>query len=155
MQTQILTLNQNTLGHILDTISHAEMDGTIQVTVEDKKKDRSSAQNRLSHKWYSVIGKQTFESEKEVKNYCKLTFGIPIMIRDIEGFVGMWNIQTEKMTYEQEKWSMKFMKLTSLLDVHQMSEYLDQMKLHYEQQGIMLPTKDDLFFEAMGYTRKK
>lgn len=155
MNAQITTLTDNTLGHILDTVSHAEKDGSIQVTVENKTKDRSSLQNRLSHKWYSVIGKQTFESEVEVKRYCKLTFGIPIMIRDVEGFAGMWGIQTTEMTYEQEKWSMKFMKLTSILSVEQMTEYLNQMKLHYESENIYLPTKDDLYARAMGYTERK
>lgn len=149
--TQIHIENRYDIDRAVKLVREIIPDGKYQVTIEKKAKDRSSLQNRLSHKWYSVIGKQTFESEKEVKNYCKLSFGIPIMIRDVEGFAGMWAMQSEGMTYEQEKWSMKFMKLTSILSVEQMTYYLTQMKLHYEAENIHLPTKDDLYYKALGY----
>ena len=66
MNTQILTLNQNTLGHILDIISQSELDNSVQVIVRDAQDKRSIAQNKLMWVWLNALADQTGYNTEEL-----------------------------------------------------------------------------------------
>ena len=135
--------------------SEVPLDGTWEIELKPYKKDRSAAQRRLQHVWYTYISEagERQESKLQVERYCKYTFGLPILKRDNEKFSEIWNHQSQFMTYEQCIDAMEFLPVTRLFTIKQNTEYLEEMKRHYQMAGIHLPSADDLYYEAMGYKR--
>ena len=91
------------------------------------KHDRSLAQNRLSHKWYSEVSLQGKEyTPEEVKSIAKLRWGVPILLAESEEFAAFWKLATATSpTYEQQREIiMPHTPITSLMSVEQMSRYL-------------------------------
>lgn len=143
------------MEEVLKIIRTAPIDGSYQVEIKPYKKDRSAAQRRLQHSWYTHIREagDRQETKQEVENYCKYTFGVPILQRDNQRFDEVWHNQSSLMTYEQRLDSMEFLPVTRLFNIKQNTEFLEEMKKHYQAAGIYLPSGDDLYFEAMGYKK--
>lgn len=114
---------------------------------------RSTKQRRLGGKWYTEIAKQTYQGTKEVERYCKLKFGIPILVREREGFSELWERQADDLSYENQLRVMDFLKVTSLLSPKQNAEYLRLIQEHFEGNGIFLSTDDDFYYASLGYKR--
>ena len=148
-----ITLTPKTLGMILQGIAQAPPDGSKQVELSDVKSSRSDAQRRLQFMWITDIAKQTHETKEEVEYYCKLTFGIPILLRDNEEFAEIWPIQSDILTYENKLKAMAFLPVTRLMSVRQNTEYLEDLKHHYQNNDIVLPEPDDLMYSAFGKKR--
>ena len=101
---------------------------------------RSLDQNALSHAWYAELADQGDMTFDEYKCYCKLTFGIPILAEgDEAGFDLM--LALSNLDYEQQLNLMRTVKVTSLLNRKQMTKYLDQVEVHFSQQGMRLTEK--------------
>ena len=102
-------------------------DEPFAIKMEPYKHDRSLAQNRLSHKWYSEVSLQGKEyTPEEVKSIAKLRWGVPILLAESEEFAAFWKLATATSpTYEQQREIiMPHMPITSLMSVEQMSRYL-------------------------------
>ena len=60
--------------------------GKYRLTLTKWTKKRSISINRQQHLWYNQIAKyHGDQSQSEVKNFCKHTFGIPILLNDDVG----------------------------------------------------------------------
>ncbi len=115
------------------------------------KRNRSSAQNRLSHKWYAELGKHTGHGKEQERNYCKFTYGCPILIEnDGTGeFTSFYEKLIDTYDYEQCTSAMGFIQITSLMKVKGFTDYLNMVEQYGIERGIML-SKPDEYGEAMG-----
>lgn len=115
---------------------------------------RSKAQNALAHKWYGEIAEQKGdETAREVRAYCKLTIGVPILRAQNEAFRIRYDEILKPMTYQQKLAIMAEpldLPVTSLMNTKQLTEYLEGIIRHFGEQGIMLTMPDDLKYQTQG-----
>lgn len=121
--------------------------------------NRSNAQNRTIHGWYGEIAQQLGDmSADEVRAYCKLTIGVPIMRRDNEAYRILYDEALKPLSYQQKMSLMKEpvdMAVTSLMKTKQLSEYMERMIMHFGEQGVALTMPDDLKFQDLVKDRGK
>ena len=110
-------------------------------------RDRSTEQNNLSHKWYGEIAEQTGEDREEVRARCKLELGVPILRRDKPKFREVYNQTLLHLSYDQKLDFVRYteMSVTSLMNVGQMTEYLDLVFRLHAEQGIELTIPPDKY----------
>lgn len=117
------------------------------LTITDGK-PRTSAQNRLQHKWMQEIAEQKGDmTAEEVRAYCKLTIGVPILRSQNAAFKERYDSALLKLTYEQKLAIMSEplnLPVTSLMSTKQLTEYLEGIIRHFGEQGIILTMPDDL-----------
>lgn len=106
----------------------------MQMQIKPYKKDRSGAQNSLSHVWYAQLAAKLREDTAAgYKAYCKLHFGVPILREDAD-FGAMYDRIFKPMDYETKLEIMKqpgLFDVTSLMSVEQMGLYLDHVQHHW------------------------
>ena len=104
-----------------------DQDKPYSVEFKSYKHDRSTAQNRLSHKWYSEVSKQGKEyTSEQVKSKAKRRWGVPILLAEDEDFAAFWELATATNPSYEQQWEiiMPHTPVTSLMTVKQMSRYL-------------------------------
>lgn len=119
-------------------------------TVEiDAGRDRSAEQNRLSHKWYKEISDQTGEDAEDVRARCKLEHGVPIL-REVEKFRLTYDRLIRPLDYEDKIDLIRAtdMPITRLMNVDQMSRYLDVVFRTHAKVGIALTIPPDKYAYA-------
>jgi hypothetical protein len=115
---------------------------------------RSISANALSHVWYSEIAKQKGdETRMQIRRYCKLHFGIPIILgSQKEKFKKFRNLYIKYIksaaSYEDKLDFMEDLNVTSLFDKEEMKEYLDTMQIEYGKQGIILQSKHEIDYDC-------
>lgn len=116
---------------------------TVEVT---DGRDRSSEQNRLSHKWYKEISDQTGEAVEDVRARCKLEIGVPIL-RENETFRATYDRLIRPLDYEDKLDLIRAtdMPVTRLMNVEQMSRYMDAVFERHASFGIELTIPPDRF----------
>jgi hypothetical protein len=132
---RILT-DKNITASVIGYLNQQPADGTIQVEIKPYKKDRSLAQNRLLHKWITIIANDLGYTVKEMKNTFKVEFlgtdrymvGTRVIIEPIH---------------------------TSSLKVKEFTEFLRQIEQFAAENGIRLPFPDDQYYEALGVKHVK
>ena len=125
--------------------------GEVEIQMRNKTESRKDKQNRLSFHWYKEIAQQLDMDAEEVRAYCKLHFGVPILRKD-NSYRETYDKKLRPLHYEQKLMLMGKpfdMSVTSLLSVSEFVEYLNSIEKHFTQQGVRLTTSDDLYFEAM------
>ena len=125
--------------------------GPYLIKAEKFKRDRSGAQNRLSHMWYAALGKMTGEGKEQIRNYCKWHYGMEILAETDKAFAGFYHHMVNTYTYEQCVKAMQWTQVTSLMNVKQMAEYLNHVDQYAIERGYQLPQPQDVYYEAMGY----
>ena len=108
-------------------------------------KKRSIEQNALQHKHYGEIGKYHGMTPNEAKNFCKYTYGMPILYRDESGVVDKdsktykyFSMVMGKLNHEQRVEAMDHIDVTSLFDKRQAVEYTDTIVREQAKQGLYL-----------------
>jgi len=111
-------------------------------------KHRTTAQNKLQRLWMNEIAEQKGDMKpEEVRAYCKLTIGVPILRAQNEAFRDGYDRVVKPLSYEQKLALMKEpldMPITRLMTTAQKTEYLDGIVRHFAEQGIVLTMPDDL-----------
>ena len=154
MQTQIITLNQNTLVHVWDIISLAEMDNSIQVIIRDAKEKRSIAANRLYWgAWIPALSEQTGYNEQELHDRFKKTFMLHIYLANAENirqieWVRLYDLIKEDGTPLMIQRALDTIS-TTWATVTQFTEYLDQIEAFCQSKDLKLPA-DLNYLTAMG-----
>ena len=93
---------------------------------------RSINQNDIGHVWYQQIADELKENTVlEVKCFCKLHYGVPILRAENETFKHAYDMAIKGLTYEQKLECMKILPVTSLMTKSQKSEYLETVKSAY------------------------
>lgn len=107
-------------------------------------RDRSAEQNRLSHKWYSEIAEQTGEDVQDVRARCKLEVGVPIL-RENEAFRKAYDLAIRPLAYADKLTYVRDtdMAVTRLMNVEQMTRYMDEVFRRHAEFGIALTIPPD------------
>ncbi len=153
MKQSILISDDKRKELAIGIIKKLPLDDLHEVIVRPHKKDRSLSQNRLSHMHYSQIASQRYEVPVETKARCKLDYGIPILIAEDEDFAEKWNSVTKYLGREDLLKAVELIRVTSIMKVNAMTEYISAYMIAHEMQGIALSHPEDLYYEAMGLKR--
>jgi len=118
---------------------------TVNITAGRK---RSLEQNSLQYKWYGEVAQQKGdETENDVKAYCKLHFGVPILRSENDDFREKYNrLILHKFTYEEKLALMVEpvnLPVTSIMKVNQHARYLDSVLMHWLGKGFKLTLPED------------
>lgn len=118
------------------------------VNITKKKKKRSLTSNAQMHVWYKQIadyhGDRTALS---VKNMCKDMFGLPILFNSdhsceqIEFLLHHLNYY--KRSYENRLKLIQCISVTSLFNVPESKEYMDNMIFYFNDLGIPINYQDE------------
>lgn len=110
-------------------------------------RDRSSEQNRLAFKWYVEISDQTGEDREDVRARCKLEIGVPILREAHERFRVTYDRLVRPLAYSEKLELIRDteMPVTSLMNVEQMSRYLDIVFRRHAEIGVVLTIPPDRY----------
>lgn len=112
---------------------------------------RTVKQNRLQRQWVNEIAEQLGDqTPEEVRGYCKLTIGVPILREENEAFRERYDAIVKPLPYEQKLQLMMEpldFPVTRLLTTSQHTRYLDGVHRHFSEKGIVLTDPGDLLAE--------
>jgi len=110
-------------------------------------RDRSNEQNRLAFKWYMEISDQTGDDREDVRARCKLEIGVPILREAHERFKATYDRLIRPLAYQEKLELIRDTELpvTSLMNVTQMTRYLDIMFRRHAESGIELTIPPDRY----------
>jgi hypothetical protein len=117
---------------------------TVEVT---DGRNRSDEQNNLSHKWYAEIAAQTGEAVEDVRARCKLEIGVPILRKGNEKFRATYDKTIRALPYDAKVAIIRDMDIpvTRLMNVGQMTQYMDEVHRRHSEFGIALTIPEDKF----------
>lgn len=109
-----------------------------------KGKRRSVEQNRLQRVLLNEIAEQLGDrTAEEVRGYCKLTLGVPILRAENELFAEAYDRIIKPLPYEQKIAMMMEpidFGVTRKMTVAQKTRYLEAVHQHFTEQGLDLQT---------------
>ena len=112
---------------------------TVDIT---KGKRRTVAQNRTQRLWLNEIAEQLGDrTAEEVRGYCKLTIGVPILRAENERFREAYDRHIKGRSYEDKLAIMMEpldLPVTRLMTTSQKARYLNGIVRHFAEQGILL-----------------
>ena len=118
---------------------------TVDVT---RGKRRSVEQNRLQRLWLNEVAEQLGDrTPEEVRGYCKLTLGVPILRAENETFRERYDAIVRPLPYEQKLQIMMEpldMPVTRIMSTDQKTRFLDAMHRHWAEQGLVLTDPDPM-----------
>ena len=103
-------------------------------------KRRSIEQNRLQRRTLNAIAEQTGQTAEEVRGYCKLTIGVPILRAENELFALKYDETIKGLPYETKLAIMMEpldLPITRLMTTDQKTRYLDGVMRHFSAQGVV------------------
>lgn len=113
---------------------------------------RSLKQNKLQRLWLNEIADQFGDrTPEEVRGYCKLTIGVPILRAENETFRERYDAIVKPLPYEQKLALMMEpldFPITRLMTTKQATAYLDGVHRHFSEKGIVLTDPGDLLKQA-------
>lgn len=117
---------------------------TVEIT---EGRDRSTEQNRLAFKWYAEISDQTGEDREDVRARCKLEIGVPILRDAQEKFRATYDRLIRPLSYMEKLELIRDTELpvTRLMNVGQMSEYMDIVFRRHAEIGVVLTIPPDRY----------
>ncbi len=116
---------------------------------------RTLQQNKLQRLWINEIAEQLGDqTAEEVRGYCKLTIGVPILRAEHEGFRERYDAIVRPLPYEQKLALMMEpldFPITRLMTTKQATTYLDGVHRHFSAKGFGLTDPGDLLtFKDLG-----
>ncbi|WP_299109740.1 hypothetical protein [uncultured Bradyrhizobium sp.] len=113
---------------------------------------RSLRQNKLQRLWINEIAEQLADqSPEEVRGYCKLTIGVPILRAENDTFRERYDAVVRPLPYEQKLALMMEpldFPISRLMTTKQATAYLDGIHRHFSEKGIALTDPGDLLAMA-------
>lgn len=110
-------------------------------------KHRTNDQNRLQRKWVLEISAQLGDrTPEEVRGYCKLHFGVPILRNENDAFRLRYDEVVKPLSYDLKlKLMMEPISLpvTSIMTTRQKTDYLNAVHNHFSEQGLILTNPED------------
>lgn len=109
---------------------------------------RTLKQNKLQRLWMGEIAEQLGDqTPEEVRGYCKLTIGVPILRAENDEFRERYDAIVRPLPYEQKLALMMEpldFPITRLMNTKQATAYLDGVHRHFSEKGIALTDPGDL-----------
>jgi hypothetical protein len=117
---------------------------TVNITAGRK---RSDEQNRLQFLWFREVAEQKGdETPTDVRAYCKLHFGVPMLRAENDDFREKYDAIIKPHSYE-DKLAMMVEPLdfpiSRLMTVEQHARYLDAVLMHWLGQGYKLTLPEE------------
>jgi hypothetical protein len=141
MTTRVVATEADRQG--LMRLLHArDLPFTVEVI---KGKRRSVDQNRMQRRLLSEIAEQTGQTAEEVRAYCKLTIGVPILRAESELFAQKYDEHIRPLPYETKLAMMAEpfdFPITRLMTTAQKTRYLDEIQRHFGGQGVTFQAPD-------------
>lgn len=107
-------------------------------------RDRSLEQNRLQFLWAREAAEQRGDmTAEEVRCEWKLRHGVPILREDSMEFRDIYDTAIKPLPYDKKLLAMRFIPVTSEMNVRQMVRYLDTIERECAEQGIRLTAPDN------------
>jgi hypothetical protein len=79
------------------------------------------------------------DSPEGIKRFCKLHFGVPILLAEDEDFAEVYNGAIRyRLTYEEKLAAMELLPVTSRMTTAQLSRYAEDMQRHFAGFGVRL-----------------
>lgn len=107
---------------------------------------RTTEQNNLQRKWVVEAAEQLGDrTPEDVRGYCKLHFGVPIVRREHAEFRDRYDRIIKPLPYELKLECMKEpldLPVTRLMTTKQKTEYLDAVFKDLSEQGVILTLPD-------------
>jgi len=110
-------------------------------------KHRTNDQNSLQRKWVLEISAQLGDrTPEEVRGYCKLHFGVPILRNENDVFKAEYDAVIMPLPYEHK---LKLMMVpfdfgvTRIMTTRQKTDYLNAVHHHFSEQGLILTNPED------------
>lgn len=129
---------------LLKLIKSQKLPFSVTVT---KGKKRTILQNKLGRLWMNEISEQLGDmSPEEVRGYCKLTIGVPILRAENDNFCEKYDKFVKPLTYEHKLHVMMEpldLPVTRMMNTSQKSRYLDGIYKHFSEKGLVLTMPDD------------
>lgn len=117
------------------------------VTIQEAGEARTKSQNRLAHMWFAEISRHhSFgQSPADVKAQCNLTYGLPILTRDDVGWGAAFGYIFSALDRPTKLKAIRVLDIpfTRNMVKDQLTEYLEQMRQDYAEQGVHLTDPDD------------
>lgn len=115
-------------------------------------KHRTNDQNKLQRLWVNEISQQLGDqTPEEVRGYCKLAFGVPILRHENEAFCKEYDQLIKPLPYQSK---LKLMMepfdfgVTRIMTTRQKTAYLDRIYSEFTGQGLVLTNPGDLLHAA-------
>lgn len=145
--TQRIVKNPDDLALLKVYLDGRKRPFTLEIT---DGRDRSAEQNRLSQKWYTEIAEQTGEARDDVRARCKLEIGVPIMREASDKFRATYDRLIRPLDYADKLALIRDtdMPVTRLMNVGQMTEFMDIVFQRHAEFGIVLTVPPDKFAYA-------
>jgi hypothetical protein len=102
---------------------------------------RSLRQNHLQWLWMSEAEAQGDHTQEEYQAYCKLHFGVPILLRDNPEFRDLWQRVMQSLAYAQQLLVMAApwdFPVSRIMTTSQHREFLDSIYDHFVGLGFRL-----------------
>jgi len=136
MTTRVIT-SENQRQDLVKLIGTRPLPFTAEVV---KGKRRSVEQNRLQRRLISEIASQTDQTPEEVRSFCKLTIGVPILRAGNEMFAEKYDRLVKPMPYERKLELMAEpidFPVTRLMTTAMKTRYLEEIYRVFSQQGVV------------------
>jgi hypothetical protein len=131
--------NEADLALLIDLLKARPRPYTVDIV---KGKHRTNEQNHLQRLWLNEAAEQLGDrTAEELRGYCKLTFGVPILRAENTRFCEMYDRFVKPRPYEEKLALMMEpldMPVTRIMTTDQKTRYLDQVSKHFLEQGIVL-----------------
>lgn len=137
MTTRVIT-SPSGLNDLMLFIKSRPMPFTVEVVPG---KRRSAEQNRLQRRIINQIAEQTGQTAEEVRGYCKLVIGVPILRAENELFAAKYDATVKGLPYETKLAIMQEpldLPITRLMTTDQKTRYLDGVMRHFAAQGVIV-----------------
>lgn len=111
---------------------------------------RTDLQNRLSQRWFTDIARQLGDSSHEdIRAFCKLTIGIPILRAENEAFKAQYDRVLKHLSYEEKLEAIRVFDfpVTRLMQTKQMTQFMDEMQRYWGGKSIRLTDPEALKWE--------
>jgi hypothetical protein len=120
-------------------------------------KSRTWVQNKLQRKWMTEVSEQLGDrTPEDVRAYCKLTLGVPILRAENDDFCEKYDRIIRPLDYkvklELMAEPMDF-PVTRLMSTKQFTTYLDTVFRHFSEQGVILTIPDDARLSSSGASK--
>lgn len=129
---------------LIKRIEQQKLPFTAEITAG---RHRTVEQNKLQRLWIKEASEQLGETAEDLRAYCKLTIGVPILRAENDEFRAKYDAVVRPLPYKTKLDIMKEpldMPITRLMTTAQKTAYLDQVFKHFSEQGVVLTIPEDL-----------
>lgn len=136
MTTRVITSEHERQG-LVKLIGSRPLPFTAEVV---KGKRRSVEQNRLQRRLINEIAAQTDQTPEEVRAFCKLTIGVPILRAGSDLFAEKYDRLIKPMPYERKLEMMAEpidFPVTRLMNTAQKTQFIDGIYRVFSEQGVI------------------